>query len=389
MNNIINGDALEELRKLPSESVDCIVTSPPYFHLRDYEVEGQIGLEKTVEEYIEKLVAVFREARRVLKPAGTLWVNIADSYNGSGKGFGDKPEKRAKFKQNTNRGWQNGRNEPTRVENIKNKDLIGVPFLLALALRADGWYFRQDIIWEKTNCMPESVRDRCTKAHEYLFLFSKSPRYYFDFEAIREPCVGFDNSPVAGSKGSTRPNSRRRKGNRKVFRGGGAYTNGKSFQNGDGGELTPSNSEAGNAPNDSGLRRRRSVWHIASVGSRDEHFATFPPKLAGVCIIAGCPRGGTVLDPFAGSGTVGVVAECTGRYYTLIELKPEYAELCRRRLKSSVKPITMTGEEVDIPPDHPLAGVVRDVGTYKQATEEDIARYEAQILGIFPSSAQK
>lgn len=346
MNNIINGDALEELRKLPSESVDCIVTSPPYFHLRDYEVEGQIGLEKTVEEYIEKLVAVFREARRVLKPAGTLWVNIADSYNGSGKGFGDSPEKRAKFKQNTNRGWQNGKNEPTRVENIKNKDLLGVPFLLALALRADGWYLRQDIIWEKTNCMPESVRDRCTKAHEYIFLLSKSARYYFDYEAIQEPCVGFDNSPVAGSKGSTRPNSRRRKGNRKTFRGGGAYTNGKAFQNGDGGELAPSNTVAGNAPNASGLRRRRSVWHIASVGSKDEHFATFPPKLAEGCILAGCPIGGTVLDPFAGSGTVGVVAEYLERNYQLIELKPEYAELCRRRLDN-------------------LVGIVRPVETYK------------------------
>lgn len=200
MKKILQGDALAELKKLPSDSVDCCITSPPYYQLRDYGVAGQIGLEATVSEYIEKLVEVFREVRRVLKPDGTLWVNIADSYAGSGKGSHDKPENRKRYKQGTSRGWFSQGTPPTTAEHVKPKDMIGVPWLLALALRADGWYLRQDIIWEKPNCMPESVRDRCTKAHEYVFLLSKSRRYYFDGEAIKEPCVGFDKSQPRGSR---------------------------------------------------------------------------------------------------------------------------------------------------------------------------------------------
>ena len=203
---IVQGDALTELQKIDAESVDCCVTSPPYFKLRDYGVEGQIGLEETVEEYIEKLVAVFREVRRVLKKDGTLWVNIADSYAGSGKGAANYPENAAKYKQGTNKGLLGSGIDRTDAEGCKPKDLIGIPFLLAFALRADGWYWRQVDIWNKPNCMPESVKDRCTNSHEYILMFSKSARYYFDYQAIEEPCVGFNNDQPAGSKGTFRPN---------------------------------------------------------------------------------------------------------------------------------------------------------------------------------------
>ncbi len=212
MNKIINGDALEVLRTLPDECVDCCITSPPYYGLRDYGAEGQIGLEETVEEYIQKLVAVFREVRRVLKHDGTLWLNMGDSYAGSGKGATAYPDNAKKYKQGTNKGMV-GAIKTTGIKPIgyKRKDLMGIPWELAFALRADGWYLRQDIIWYKPNCMPESVKDRCTKSHEYIFLLSKSDKYYFDSAAIKEPAVGFNNIPPAGSVGTFRPNSRRRK----------------------------------------------------------------------------------------------------------------------------------------------------------------------------------
>ena len=327
---IVQGDALTELQKIDTESVDCCVTSPPYFKLRDYGVEGQIGLEETVEEYIEKLVAVFREVRRVLKKDGTLWVNIADSYAGSGKGAANYPENAAKYKQGTNKGLLGSGIDRTDAEGCKPKDLIGIPFLLAFALRADGWYWRQVDIWNKPNCMPESVKDRCTNSHEYILLFSKSARYYFDYQAIEEPCVGFNNDPPAGSKGTFRPNSRRRKGNRKTFRGGGTYTQYGSFNN-----YEPKENEThGNKPNETGMRRKRSVWNVSTVGSKYHHFATFPPKLVEPCILAGSKVGGIVLDPFAGTGTTGVVAVQHGREYVLIELSSENAAICHDRLES-------------------------------------------------------
>ena len=302
MSSIICGDAVAELKKLADDTFDCCVTSPPYYKLRDYGIAGQIGLEKTVEEYIARLTAVFHEVYRVLKPDGTLWVNIADSYSDSGK----------------------------QSENCKKKDLIGIPWLLAFALRADGWYWRQVEIWEKPNCMPESVKDRCTTSHEYILLFSKSWRYYFDYEAIEEPCVGFNNDPPAGSKGTIRPNSRRRKGNRATFRGGGAYTGNQAFDN----AADVENIAHGNVPNETGLRRKRSVWRIATVGSRYTHYATFPPKLAEPCVLAGSRIGGVVLDPFAGTGTVGVVANESGREYVLIDLLPANTNICRERLQN-------------------------------------------------------
>lgn len=331
MSLIIQGDALVELARLPGNSVDCCITSPPYYRLRDYGVSGQIGLEETVEEYIDKLVAVFREVKRVLRRDGTLWVNIADSYAGSGKGKGQTTPL-AKI-QATNQGILGVHKldivKPSSI-GMKKKDLMGIPWLLALALRADGWYLRQDIIWNKSNAMPESVNDRCTKSHEYLFLLSKSSRYYFDYKAIEEPCVGSNNYPPAGSAGSIRPNSRKRaKGNRRTFRGGGAYTSGKSFDN----TAVVSNETRGNAPNESGLRRKRDVWTVATKGSKYHHFATFPPQLVAPCVLAGSKAGGVVLDPFAGTGTVGEVARENGREYILIDLAPANVEICKSRLE--------------------------------------------------------
>ena len=327
MNVILQGDALAVLKNFASDSVDCCITSPPYYQLRDYGVEGQIGLEATVGEYIEKLVEVFREVRRLLKPDGTLWVNIADSYAGSGKGWKEKPEDIEKHLQKSNKGWIESNLPPTRAKNVKPKDMLGIPWLLALALRNDGWYLRQDIIWNKPNCMPESVNDRCTKAHEYIFLLSKSRKYYFDYEAIKEPCLGYDKSSPRGSKGTLTPNAgRRNKGNRKTFRGGGVYTGGKSFEN----HVFAENETHGNIQNDTGLRRKRSVWNVSTQGSKEAHYATFPDRLIEPCVLAGARKGGVVLDPFAGSGTVGRVAEENGRKYILIELKKEYVEIIKK-----------------------------------------------------------
>ena len=301
MDKIITGNAIEVLKEFPDCSVDCCITSPPYLGLRDYGVNGQIGLENSVEAYINRLIDIFREVRRVLKNDGTLWLNIGDSYASNNSEY----------------------------SNCKQKDLIGIPWLLAFALRNDGWYLRQDIIWEKPNAMPESVRDRCTKSHEYIFLFSKRTKYYFDYEAIKEPAVGFNNIPPAGSKGTFKPNSRLRKGNSRTFRGGGAYTKGQSFNNS--AEIT--RESHGNNESITGLRNKRSVWTVATQGYKEAHFATFPEKLIEPCVIAGSREGGIILDPFMGSGTTAVVAKRHNRGFIGIELNPEYAEMARKRLE--------------------------------------------------------
>ena len=327
---IITGDALEQLKNLPDCSVDCCVTSPPYYGLRDYGVEGQIGLEETLDKYIDNLVKVFHEVKRVLKDDGTLWLNIGDSYAGSGKGAADYPDNAAKYKQGTNRGML-GAKATTQIKiphDMKRKDLMGVPWLLAFALRADGWYLRQDIVWYKPNCMPESVTDRCTKSHEYIFLFSKSPKYYFDYKAIMEPAVGFDESSPRGSKGTMTPNSGRRKGNSKSFRGGGAYTNNQSFNN----SVSAERETHGNVPNKTGLRRKRSVWSISTRGYTEAHYATFPESLVEPCILAGCRPRGTVLDPFLGSGTTAAVSTKHGRGFIGIELNPDNVNMARKRV---------------------------------------------------------
>lgn len=314
---ILTGDALEQLGILPDKSVNCFVTSPPYYNLRDYGADGQIGLEKTPEEYIQKLVEVFREARRVLRDDGTLWINIADSYAGSGKGRnadGTYNKKSSKSKQVTNKGCVEGYLTKTTLETIyKPKDLIGIPWMLAFALRADGWYLRQEIIWAKPNPMPESVRDRCTKSHESIFLLSKSRKYYFDANAIAEPVTA---STVARS--SPQKDAPRYGGNKYTA------TPDKFFR-----------TKSGNAYDFRPYRNKRDVWTVTTKPFKGAHFATFPPDLIEPCILAGCPRGGTVCDMFGGSGTVGVVARAHGRNAILIDLNPEYTEMKQQRIENA------------------------------------------------------
>jgi len=464
------GEALTQLQALGDESVDCCITSPPYWGLRDYgtgaweggdatcdhiynhgvqgatgdradraytaqavyksecrkcgatRVDEQLGLEPTVQEYLVRVVAIFDEVRRVLKKRGTLWLNMGDSYAGSwgsqGRDQGTSPTNmHARQVAAAGRKASKTGSIPSGSK-IKAKDLVGVPWMVAFALRDAGWYLRQDIIWSKTNPMPESVRDRCTKAHEYIFLLSKSSRYHCDMEAIQEPAAyagpngtqhspysqGFGrrtreeefarqslrrfpsswasgevnhsalmhNRPHANGRGKVkqvgggfltsnvialtenRPASGGRdraaeslvvhgnyvgrgdggrlqgKGNSKTFRGGGIYTNHLAFDNSEPVERD----SHGNAPNESMSRNRRSVWTVATQPFAEAHFATFPEKLIEPCVLAGCPPGGVILDPFSGSGTTGIVATRHGRNYVGLELNPEYVEMSRRRLNS-------------------------------------------------------
>jgi DNA modification methylase len=323
---ILEGDCRDILRTLPDESVHCIVTSPPYFGLRDYGVDGQMGLEANPEEFIAGMVAVFRECRRVLRDDGTLWLNIGDSYSGGGRG--GNPVGSVHTKQGTNAGSLGVRD--VKRSPYKDKDLIGVPWMLAFALRADGWYLRQDIIWSKPNPMPESVTDRCTKAHEYVFLLSKSARYHFDADAIAEPASPNTHArlsqDIANQVGSFRAN-------------GGNKTNGPMKAVGRKGKYANPDAmdRAGSSMKEAAClvtteRNKRSVWTIATQPFKEAHFATFPPALVEPCILAGCPSGGTVLDPFGGAGTTGLVADRLQRDAILIELNPEYAEIARRRI---------------------------------------------------------
>lgn len=294
----IQGDTRDMLPTLASGSVDCIVTSPPYFGLRDYGMGGQIGLEPTPADFVAEMVAVFRECRRVLRDDGTLWLNLGDSYANDGKWGGSSGGKHVSALHG-NSGI--GRGKVTT--GLKPKDLIGIPWRVAFALQADGWYLRQDIIWSKPNPMPESVTDRCTKAHEYLFLLSKSSRYYFDASAIAERSVTNDPRRPYTSQGAKELDGR------------------DEWQSG---ELR--------AGDDFTKRNRRSVWTVPTQPLKEAHFATFPPALIEPCILAGCPKGGTVLDPFGGAGTTGLVADRLQRNAVLIELNPEYLEIARRRI---------------------------------------------------------
>jgi len=282
--------------------VHTCVTSPPYFGLRDYKCDGQIGLEKTPDEYIATLVDVFRHVRELLVDGGTLWVNIGDSYASTGGhgGIGVNSQRAGRSNvdvQNARKGYAGG-------DGIKTKDLIGIPWMLAFALRADGWYLRQDIIWHKPNPMPESVRDRCTKAHEYVFLLSKGPRYFFDSDAIKEPSVRAGDIP--GGKGHY-------------------------IQHSAGGHNKDGLVACGQRPV-AEKRNRRSVWTIATKPYKGAHFATFPEKLIEPCILAGAGLGDVVLDPFMGSGTTAAVAKRLGCYYMGCELNPENAPLIAARL---------------------------------------------------------
>lgn len=388
---ILVGDCIDMMRTLPDQSVQCCVTSPPYYGLRDYGVDGQIGLEETPAEFISRLVEVFREVRRVLRNDGTAWVNMGDSYAskpngpiGLGGHTNDAPHVAVRT--------ANARRSSQIPSGFKHKDLMGMPWRLAFALQDDGWYLRQDIIWHKPNPMPESTRDRCTKAHEYLFLLSKSRRYHYDSDAIREP------ANLTG------------KGSANGFRGG-AYVNGATFDNAEGGRRTstgntvPPNNGVGwghgtdakarnrsrvtvptgwdTSTGDGGhgafhkdgaersrrdsfkrddskreqtipgqakgthrpdreesswdveTRNKRSVWTVATHAFKEAHFATFPPDLIRPCILAGAPRGGVVLDPFGGAGTTAVVAMQEGRKSILCELNPEYAAMAERRIAAA------------------------------------------------------
>ena len=358
-NNVLQGDCLEVLKTLSDKSIDCCVTSPPYYGLRDYgtgewvggdpncphrrlskfsektitghhqeELVGnvgdaiykricplcgavredkQIGLEETPEQYIDKLVQVFREVKRALKDDGTLWLNIGDSYWGSGsRGF----DFTGKFKpgvsdiQGSDKKYDLSFVPQTKgdVDGYKNKDLIGIPWMLAFALRADGWYLRQDIIWHKPNPMPESVKDRCTKSHEYIFLLSKKPKYYFDYEAVQEIAVSGETVRDKSAEGYQAD-----------------YAKGDRFSKGE------------HTYGKDGKRNKRDVWSVPTQAVKEAHFATFPEKLIEPCILAGCPIGGVVLDPFFGSGTTGRVATRLNRQYLGIELNPEYIQIAHRR----------------------------------------------------------
>lgn len=288
VNKIHTGDCLQLLKRIPSSTVDCCVTSPPYYMLRYYNGgELEIGRESTPGGYIESLVAVFEEVKRVLVNDGTLWLNIGDSYN------------------------------DVRSGALKPKDLIGIPWMLAFALREAGWYLRQDIIWHKPNPMPESVKDRCTKAHEYVFLLAKSVKYYYDYESTFEPATSYN-----GGKESKVKDREPREHKNLQEKGQKVNTIHKALAAGKGEYMSP-------------VRNKRSVWRIPTKPYKGAHFATFPEALIVDCIKAGCPEGGIVLDPFSGAGTTAIVAKKLLRNYIGLELNPKYVELSEKRLTCS------------------------------------------------------
>lgn len=295
---LLIGDCRDVLITLPAQSMHCCVTSPPYFGLRDYGAAGQIGLEPTPAGYVAELVAVFREVRRVLRDDATLWLNLGDSYANDGKSGGKTGGKQAYLDEASL--LRNGREK--RVTGLKPKDLIGIPWRVAFALQADGWYLRQDIIWSKPNPMPESVTDRCTKAHEYIFLMSKSARYFYDAQAIAETVVDSTVERLA-----------------------------QDLEKQAGSNRVPGKTNGNMKAVGYEKRNKRSVWEVTTQPFTDAHFATFPPDLIEPCIKAGCPAGGTVLDPFAGAGTTGLVADRLQRHALLIELNPDYAGMAGQR----------------------------------------------------------
>lgn len=360
INKVYNYDCIEGLRLMEDESVDCCVTSPPYWGLRDYgtadwvggkpdcphrretkksdktitghknfddmmgvgdaiyksvcplcgavRVDRQIGLEETPEQYVEKLVMIFREVKRVMKKEGTLWLNLGDSYWGGGWRGSCISEYSGDIQKN-HKGTHCGDTMPNAKGNykdIKNKDLVGIPWMVAFALRADGWYLRQDIIWHKPNPMPESVTDRCTKSHEYIFLLSKSPKYYFDNEAIKEDAVTEVDTEIRF--------------------GGNKYGDNKSskFQ-----------TYSGNVYNPTGKRNKRDVWTVNLKPFKESHFATFPEELITPCILAGSRENGVVLDPFMGAGTTALVSLKNNRQFIGFELNDEYCKLAEKRLEQN------------------------------------------------------
>lgn len=314
LNKIYTMDCLKGLKQLRNNSINCCVTSPPYWGLRDYGVEGQLGLEKTPEEYVSKMVEVFREVKRVLRKDGTLWLNMGDCYASKPPGcdgvsyssglHGAQGD--TKYRETLAKSVGTKRN--TVVGNLKPKDLVGIPWMVAFALRADGWYLRQDIIWHKPNAMPESVKDRCTKAHEYIFLLSKSRKYYYDNEAIKETAKNANKTISLGEKSFSK----------RQAKGVGVEPSG----NGKSDNYTVKE-----------YRNKRSVWTVTTKPFKGAHFAVFPPALIEPCILAGCPAGGVVLDPFMGSGTTGMVAAMYQRNFIGFELNPEYCKMAEKRIE--------------------------------------------------------
>lgn len=302
------GDSREVLASLPESSARTCVTSPPYWGLRDYGVAGQIGAERTPAEYVANLVSVFREVRRALADDGTLWLNLGDSYAGRAGGGQGKNGQRA------DRSFT-ARVQAKGGDGLKNKDLVGIPWRVALALQEDGWYLRSDIIWSKSNPMPSSVKDRPTSAHEYVFLLAKSERYFYDAAAIAEPVV----SERGSGNGFARPH--------RISVGG----RGREDQW---------------VPPDDGKRNARSVWSIATQPSGIEHFAMMPPELARRCVLAGSAPGDVVLDPFNGAGTTGIVAMRHGRRYLGVELNPRYADASVERWRGQQRPLFAEGSRV-------------------------------------------
>jgi len=304
--HLLTGDVRERLADLPAASVQCCVTSPPYWGLRDYRVEGQLGLEATPDAYVQTMVGVFREVKRVLRDDGTLWLNLGDSY--AATPTGNRGTKSAlngadgvRYSETLDRYTEAKTRRAAIPVDLKPKDLVGIPWRLAFALQADGWYLRSDIIWNKPNPMPESVTDRPTKSHEYVFLLTKSARYYYDAEAIKEPAKDWGTRDRTNWRGKVN---------------------------------SPAGPQTGctNANHAASGRNARSVWTITTQPYPDAHFATFPEALPERCIKAGTKLGDTVLDPFAGSGTTGQVAVQLGRSFVGIELNADYADLARTRI---------------------------------------------------------
>jgi DNA modification methylase len=305
LNHIHQGDSLAVLRTWPDKFVQTVVTSPPYWGLRDYGVAGQIGLEKTPEEFVGRLVDVFREVRRVLKDDGTIWVNLGDSYaQAGGAGWQGKSGQRSNRRFTASRNAV-GRREQTRrpPAGLKNKDLVGIPWSVAFALRADGWYLRRDIVWSKPNPMPESVLDRATTAHEYIFMMAKSEKYFYDGDSIKERVAEVTKNDRVDT---------------------GKFRKDRGFPG--------SPSAGGGRLGDSDYRKKRSVWEVPTHPFPEAHFATFPEKLIEPCILAGSRPGDVVLDPFMGAGTTGLVAARLNRKFIGIEINPKYIEMAERRI---------------------------------------------------------
>jgi DNA modification methylase len=331
---ILVGDVRTRLTEIPDDSIQSCITSPPYWGLRDYGHDGQIGLEQAPDDYVAQMVDVFSEVRRVLKDDGTLWLNLGDSYVGgkgqSGSMGGDYQASRNDSGASLNLAHQTlggqKQTRPTddrammRSAGLKPKDLVGIPWRVAFALQADGWWLRQDIIWHKPNPMPESVTDRCTKSHEYLFLLTKNPKYYFDGKAIAEPAktapgaTWSERKAAGATAGNVIVGHATRNGTQRVVHGKGVTSN-----------LTRQD----------GMRNRRSVWTIPTKPFRGAHFAVMPEALVEPCILATSRPDDTILDPFTGSGTVAVVALRHGRNFIGTELNPEYANIAQQRINES------------------------------------------------------